>query len=181
MHYTIHELEFDQGLELLNNLTHLPQQHIDIICYNYMLMLYSLYFFGTIDELTVGSVLLVVIFGFISYKQNNPLFFKFQPVILGIVLGLVFLVMEVLNKPILVLMLNKYKYGFPEEAQQQLSNPFIQEALARTSFYLGWGLILHALLVAYAALKMSNWWWLIIRGIGFYLVLIACSVLGRFG
>ena len=89
--------------------------------------------------------------------------------------------MEVLNKPILVLMLNKYKYGLPEEAQQQLSNPFIQEALARTSFYLGWGLILHALLVAYAALKMSNWWWLIIRGIGFYLVLIACSVLGRFG
>lgn len=142
--------------------------------------LYTLYEFGTLDELSIASMIFVALFGLVSLRYNNPIFIKIQPVFLGVCFGIIALVFQVINKPILIFMLNKYASILPVELQNNIENPLMQNLLARLSCYLGFGFLLHASVVAYAAFRMSNWWWLIIRGIGLYIMMALCVLMARF-
>lgn len=141
--------------------------------------LYSLYEFGSLDELSVASLLLVFVFGLFSLKSKNPIYMKLQPVFLGLCFGCIVLVFQALNKPILLIALSKYGSMMPVELQKNIENPLMQTMLARVSLFLGLGFLLHAGCVAYAAFRLSNWWWLIIRGIGLYVMMALCVVCAR--
>lgn len=104
---------------------------------------------------------------------------KLQPVFLGISFGCVVLVLQILGKPILLLVIEKYGSLVPAEMQINANNPLVQKMLSQTSLNLGMGLLLHAALVAYAAFRMSNWWWLFIRGIGLYVMMGICVLMAR--
>ena len=52
---------------------------------------YTVIVLKTIDAITITTVVLVILFATITYRTKNPIFFKFQPVILGTVFGLILL------------------------------------------------------------------------------------------
>lgn len=137
---------------------------------------YTLVVYQTIDNLTIGSTVLVLFFGLLSLKSNNAIYLKLQPVVLGVAFGLILLVMQLLGKPLLVMMVEKYQFMVPAEFRSQISHPVYVAMLARLSGVLGFGFLIHAGLVAYSAFYMSKWWWLMLRGIGLYVMLFACVI-----
>lgn len=133
-------------------------------------VVYSLSVFGEIDGLTWGSFALVVVFGLVSFKTKNEMIFKFQPVCLGVVFGCVLLYMQFFQTPLLLIMVEKYRHLFPSEMQAVMKQEMYLATLGKCSLTLGVGCFLHAGIVAYAALKLNNWWWLFLRTMGFYLM-----------
>jgi hypothetical protein len=105
---------------------------------------------------------------------------KLQPVFLGLAFAAVLLIMQVMGKPLLVVALQKYDTLIPSEFRASLNSPLAKDMLRRVSFILGIGFIVHACAVLYAALRMSNWWWLLIRGVGIYVMMIICVLIARF-
>ncbi len=87
--------------------------------------------------------------------------------------------MQALGKPLLVTMVDKYNSIIPVELRQGFNSPIVRDLLARTSLVLGLGFLVHACAVLYAALRMSNWWWLIIRGVGVYVMMFVCVMVAR--
>ncbi|MBI2603501.1 MAG: septation protein IspZ [Deltaproteobacteria bacterium] len=141
---------------------------------------YTVFTFGSIDGITLGTLLLVGIFGFLSFKTQKSIYFKIQPVVLGLLMGGTLLVMQMIDKPLLVLMAQKYQYAVPEEIKTSLSNPIFIGILTKLSGILAFGFILHASAVAYAAFYLSKWWWLGIRGVGLYVMMGICMFWARF-
>lgn len=139
-------------------------------------IMYTFIVSGTVDGFTIGSAALVLILGLASYKLENPIYMKLQPVVVGVILSLVFLVMQLAGKPLLVEIAQHYQRHMPEQMQAHLNDPRFHDLLARLSSVLGVGLLAHAALTAYAAFFLNNWWWIAFRGIGFYLVLAGCAL-----
>jgi len=140
---------------------------------------YTVYEFGTLDSFSIASLILVLLFGLLSLRSNNSLYIKLQPVFLGLCFGCVIIAYQIVNQPILILLCTKYKSIIPAPLQSQLQSPTMHEMLRRVSLNLGLGFLAHAALVAYAALHMSMWWWLFIRGIGLYVMMALCVVIAR--
>ena len=142
--------------------------------------LYSIYEFGGLDYISFISLFLVCLFAFFSFKSQSPLFMKLQPVFLGVCFGLIFLIMQALGKPLLIILFGKYENLIPQELQQKLSSPDAILLLSRASLNLGVGFLAHAGAVAYAAIRMNNWWWIFTRGVGLYFMMFFCVFLARF-
>lgn len=141
---------------------------------------YSFYELGALDYLSIASMALVLVFGGLSYLSKNPLYIKLQPVLLGVSFSVVVFLFQAFGEPILIVMLKKYGSLMPKEFSIDLSNPFVLSLLRKTSLYLGFGLFVHALMVLYSALKLNNWWWLFMRGVGLYLILALTFLIARF-
>ena len=135
---------------------------------------YTVIVLKTIDAITITTVVLVILFATITYRTKNPIFFKFQPVILGTVFGLILLGYQLFYEPLLLVLADKYQVLFPKEQQILFQRPELREILGRASHFVGWGFIVHAGIVAYTALHMSKWWWLITRGFGVYIMMFIC-------
>ncbi len=130
---------------------------------------YSLYLSGTIDEITWLSFALVAVLGFISIKKNNPLFFKLQPAILGCFIALTFLFFYfILDKPLMNVFYHKY-FEKILVVPPGVDMAVFENIMRLISRDLAWWLLIHALALAYAAFKMSKWWWFAIRVPIFYL------------
>ena len=129
---------------------------------------YTYHITGTVDPLTTASLLLVALLGFITYRSKNPVFFKFQPVLVGAVFSSVLLVSTMMGKPILVTLMQRYIHLFPMNIRPLLANPAVVSMFSRLNWILAIGLFLHALLVAYTALRSSKWVWIAVRSLGFY-------------
>jgi len=138
---------------------------------------YSFYRFGGIDEFSVVSVGLILVFGGLSLKFDNPLYFKFKPVILSSLTALTFLITYALSKPLLLLTLDRYGDLIPESMRPLLDHPRTRLIFARASLYLGFGFLIHAGAVAWVALRLNNWWWLLTRTGGAYLMLFIVVLL----
>lgn len=134
-------------------------------------VIFSILVFQEIDSLTIFSLLSVIIFAFASYKMNNSIFIKFQPVVLSLIMGVILICSFLIDKPLLYEMSVKYEDFYPENIRQNLTNPLIISILKINTIGCGIALIVHSAITGYAAIKLSNWWWIAIRGIGFYLCL----------
>jgi len=134
--------------------------------------------YHTIDELTVLSVLLAVVFGWLSIKKNNDLYFKLQPAILGVFFaGSFFFFYHVLNKPLFNYMIEKYMNNNIEPfLHNKIPKDYFMEMMRVMSRDLGWWVLAHALLTAYAAVKLSKWWWFVIRVPLFYVILVVAML-----
>ena len=141
---------------------------------------YTLVMYKQVDGITLTSLGLVLVFGLLTYQTGNDIFFKVQPVLLGIFFGVALLVMQALGKPLLVILMEKYQYIIPESQRFMMLQPAFLNLLKKISLTLGWGFLLHAGLVWYAAFHLSNWWWLAIRGIGVYIMMFGAMFFARF-
>jgi len=140
----------------------------------------SLYWFGTVDWITGFSVLLIIALAAVSFYRNTAIHFKLQPAILSAIFGLLFLVSFWIGKPILYLVAEKYQTKFPQEMQEMMSHYVFKELLKLSSHYMGYAFLLHAGVTLWAALKLSKWWWIAMRGIGFYVFMFAAMIIARF-
>ena len=150
---------------------------ISALVFAFFEVAYSYYKFRKIDALTWGSLFFVGLFGLLSLYTADPLFFKLQPVFLGSIFCGVLFISQFVGQPLLVLMSKKYHHIFPPAVGRKMNHPFIVEKLKKLNLYLGFGLLLHSLAVAYAAFYLSEWWWLGIRGVGLYVVMGACVLI----
>ena len=140
---------------------------------------YSLYAFGEIDAFSYVATALILLFGGLSFKFDNPVYFKFKPVAIGLVLATFCLVSYAMGKPVLVIAVERYSQAIPPQFLPQLRDPYVLAVLHRVSFYMGFGLIAQAALVGWAALRLSSWWWLVIRSVGFYLMLTVVVLISQ--
>ena len=80
-----------------------------------------------------------------------------------------------IGTPVMVEMADHYAPMMPEMVQTPLAQERLRAALARTNLYMGFGFIVYAIACAWAALRMSRWWWLAISGPGLYLIIAICA------
>ena len=139
----------------------------------------SLYFFGSLDWLTLVSVILVIVLAIVAYLKKNALHFKMQPVVLSTIIGLVFLITFFVGRPLLYELAFKYREQFPPHFSMMLLHPLMQQFLRLSSHYLGYAMLLHAFVTAWCAFKLSNWWWIAMRGVGFYLFSFVAMLLAK--
>jgi len=144
-------------------------------------LIFSLTVYGGIDELTILGFVLVGVAVFLSVKTDNDLFFKFQPVALGVILSLTFFVFYyILDRPLLTAMFDKYMAGSYAQISRGMPKEFFLRILTVLSRDLVFWFLLHAALIAWAALRLSKWWWFAIRVPGFYIILfVACLIAVR--
>ncbi len=140
-----------------------------------LFLIWSYFTFGRIDEIGLIEVALLGILGAISIKLNNSRFFKFQPVIIGIIIGLFLLYTQLFSEPFLQRMVPMLKQLQPEMAHIY-DDPRMLALLSRTSLYLIPVFLLHALLVAYAAVRKSNWFWIGTRVAIYPLIIITMVI-----
>lgn len=140
-------------------------------------MAYDLYLFGHPDEFSLISLGLIVLFGGLALKYNNPVYFKFKPAVLSAVSALVLLTTWWLDRPLLVSALERYGDLLPPPLTAHTQSPLFRQLLALATAYLGWGFALHAAVVAWAALRLSTWGWFFTRLVGGYAVLFGAILL----
>ena len=165
---------------LIDSFAGLKAGIISAVLFALVELAYTLIMYKKIDEITIGSLALVLVFGYLSYRSNNSFYFKIQPVVLGGFFGIVLLVMQFMDKPLLIIIMKKYQYIVPENMRAQMLHPAYLNFLGKVSHVLGWGFLVHAAIVAYAAFYLSNWWWLGIRGLGVYVMMFLCMFMARF-
>ena len=136
-------------------------------------IVYSQYRFGFIDEFAYVSVGLVLAFGGLSIKFNDARYIKFKPVVFSGLMALACLVSYGVGKPLLVMAMDRYSHGLPEAMVQLAQDPRMLPLWARSTLFIGYALVVHAVLVAWAALRLNKWWWFAARSLGFYVLALA--------
>jgi intracellular septation protein len=132
----------------------------------------SWHWFGELDHVTAISVGLVLFFALLSLKFKSELYIKLQPSILSFVLGPLLMITYIKGEPIFLDFLLKYRTKLPQHLQIQIENPFFQELVSLYTLYAGIALILFGLVMIPVAIKLNKWWWLGMRGVGFYFFLL---------
>jgi intracellular septation protein len=140
----------------------------------------SYHYFGYLDLVTGFSILLVIILAITSYKYKKEVFIKFQPALLSFVMGFSLIISYLISKPLLLSMMLKYKTHLPENLHQISTTKHIVDSLTIGTNVFGWALLLHSFVTGWAAIKLSNWWWIAIRGIGFYLIMFLAAIFTNF-
>ena len=140
----------------------------------------SLILLKTVDIVSIASLVLVVVMGFVAIKMRSPTVFKMQPVVVGGVLSFTLVGSFVIGSPLFRVFVKKYKGFMPPRAVELFTSPLGLEFLGLATLYCGIGIFLQSLLVAWAAVKLNNWWWIAFRGVGFYLFSIGAMLLARY-
>ena len=141
--------------------------------------IFTFFWIGEIDVVTGSGLVLIAIMAYISFRKESPLFIKLQPVLLGGILGLALIISYGVGRPLLYEIMLKYKAFLPEQIAFNINNPLFIKLIKAGTLTSGVGLILHASLTCYAALKLSNWWWIAIRGVGVYVFLFFASLAAK--
>ncbi len=139
-------------------------------------VLYSLHAIGEIDWVTGLEFSLILLFGGISYWKKTSIQFKLQPVILSVIVTIACFITYNMGQPFILELMDKYQAIFPEETQRKLQDISVRMFIAEWNYYLGYSLLIHAAITAWAAFKLNNWWWIFMRGVGL-LVLAGCALL----
>ncbi len=140
---------------------------------------YSYFLLGGVDAFSLVFAALILVFAALSYKFNNPLFFKFKPVAIGAITALVLLVTSAISQPALLSMADRYAEMLPENMRSMLSDASVRQLFVRMNLYLGFALLVHAAATAWAALHLSRWWWFAISGPGLYIAVLFTGLLAQ--
>ena len=142
-------------------------------------LILSLVILKTVDPLSLGGLILVLVMGLAAWKMQSPTVFKMQPVVVGLALVLILLGSYAIGQPLLTLLMTKYKSLMPEQLAQQVGHPLFIKWLDLSTLCSGVGIFIQTALVAWAALKLNNWWWIVFRGVGFHLFFFGSVILAR--
>lgn len=145
-------------------------------------LILSYFMFGEIDEIGIIEVALLVLLGLISVKIGNSKFFKFQPVVVGVLVAGFFAYCQIFSTPLLWRLIPFMTKLQPEMAEAY-EHPAFRETLSRASLYMIFVFFIHAGAVAWAAMRSSNVVWIVLRAAIYPIVIltaIAASVVQRF-
>lgn len=135
---------------------------------------------GHVETITLVSFGLVAFLGLVSVKLNDSRFFKFQPVVVGVLLALFIAHRQFFGVPLLVQLYPKMRKLMPPVVVAMYDGPMGQRILTVFSAALIFVLLTHALLVAIAALRKGNLAWILVRGIGLWVLMAIAAVAVRF-
>lgn len=128
---------------------------------------------GEFDYEVLVIVVTMLVTGLISIKLKTPVYFKFQPVITGVMLAGMLAYFQYFDTPLMVKMLPKLRtmfdnlnLGIPPEQLEYLLDDSRASLLSRLTQHMMIWLLLHAALVAVCALKTRNSVWLLAKAIG---------------
>ena len=141
---------------------------------------YTLSKFGEVDLVTGFSFLMLIILGATSFYKDDSIYFKFQPVLLSCFLGIYFFYTYCVGEPLFVVMVDKYHDLIPNGQKTLYQQPGVRILLKNFTLTSSVGFIFHGSVTALAALKLSNLWWLVCRGVGFYLIFFISFFVARF-
>lgn len=142
--------------------------------------IWSYYTFHELDQISILSLGLIIIFGVIAWKTQKSIFFKLWPSLVSLAISLWLLVSYVNDQALFVAIALKYAHLLPIHVQDALNHPPYLAFLARSTLTTGVALLLHAVVTTWAAFKLSTWWWLAIRGIGFYLFCFIAMLIAQY-
>ncbi|MCX6117688.1 MAG: septation protein IspZ [Proteobacteria bacterium] len=137
---------------------------------------WSYYYLGEVDKLTWLSIGLVVAMGCISIKMKSAVLFKFQPVVLGVIIAAAFAYYQLIGDPLLPQLVMKLKTLLPPDQVELMDNPIFMALIRRLDALMIVMFLVHAALVAWAAVYRSTLVWLLVRGVGIYVLMIVFTV-----
>lgn len=140
-------------------------------------LVYSHFILGGIDAFSLFFVALIIAFAALSYYFKNPLFFKLKPAAIGGCTALIMLLTSAIGRPVMLEMAQHYAAALPPSLQVQLAQDGVRAMLARANLFMGFGFLAYAAACAWAALRLSRWWWLAISGPGLYLIAFISAAL----
>lgn len=141
---------------------------------------YSFYAFGSLDWITGISFLLVGLMSYFAWKKDDEKIFMWQPVIISWVFAVYILGVKLTGTDIFVEMVTKYKDLIPPDLQPRFQQPLMQRSLAILSWTSTIAFTLHGAVTLFSAYKLNKWWWLMARGVGFYLFMGAAVFLSQY-
>jgi intracellular septation protein A len=162
---------------LLDALGNLRYALIGAVAASAFELLYSHFFLGGIDAISLVFAGLILAFAALSYAAKNPLFFKLKPAVIGFCTGLILLATSAIGRPAMLEMTTHYAPALPASMQSQLAQASARALLARANLFLGVGLLGYAAACAWAARHLNRWWWLAISGPGLYIVALLSALL----
>ena len=121
------------------------------------------------DAISIFSISLVFLLAFLAYKNQNRQLIKIKPGILKGSLGLYLTIAYLFGHPLLVELMDKYPQLIPDAQRAFYQTPFGQQILSQLSIGLGLSFIIYGGIVAWAGLKLNNFWWTVINILGFIL------------
>lgn len=142
-----------------------------------LVALFAWLVWGSVDELTLLTLGMIVVAVLLSLKTDNEVYFKLQPAVGGALFASVLFVFYfILDKPLLSSMFDRYFASTYEKTLRgKISVSMFKDYLQALSLDLMFGFIVHAACVAFAAFRMSRWWWLAVRIPGLYIMLCFTS------
>lgn len=144
-------------------------------------LFYTLVKFGTIDSVTALSVFTVVLMSFLAWKKESEKIFLFQPVIISFFFGAYFTITYFMNEPILIVFFDKYaKDLMTTEQFSMMNSPLMRKLMEKSTLTNGLFFFVHAGCTWFAAIKLNKWWWIAVRGIGFYFFMFLGMLCARF-
>jgi intracellular septation protein len=132
---------------------------------------------GRVDPITwIGNGLILVL-GAVSLFTKEGVWFKLQPAILEVAMGLLLLGSVIAGHPFLTLMAQKQNMfdRIPAAAQ-----PVVRQSFSGFTARLGIFFLAHAVLATWAALHWSTRAWALLKGVGFTVTLIAYMLIEMF-
>ena len=138
---------------------------------------WTYFYFHEVDEMTWITLGLVIVLGLVAYKLDSSKIFKFQPVVLGLLIAAVFAYYQYFDQPILLKFLPKLKMYVSADQLAIINSPENLLRMGVLSERLIYVFLVHALLVGFAAVKMSTMSWFLIRSVGIYILLIAVALI----
>jgi len=107
---------------------------------------------------------LLMALGLVSIKMHDAKFFKFQPVVVNVVMGTYILVIHVVDQPVMLRFMPLFEKMIEEPMiLEQLKSQRMIDVMTMMSWLTGVIFFIHAVLVAYAALKRSSVFWMCSR------------------
>ena len=144
-------------------------------------LLLIVYFYirdGIVEEILLIEAAVLVLLATPAIVFKNSRYIKFQPCVFEAGAGLVFLYFQVFDEPIFIKMIPKI-VQFAPDYEELVSDPLIIKGLTNGSLYTGLAMLLHSMMVGYAALNMSDVKWFVIRML-IYPMLGVAAILGYF-
>lgn len=141
---------------------------------------YSYYYFGEIDQFSIITIVTIICFGGVSYRFNKGIYIKLQPVMMSFIFAIALIYSYVVHAPLLLDFAVKYSHLLPKANQELLKSDYFRELLKMCTLTMGVGIFFHGIVTWISAIYMSNWWWLAIRGVGFYFFAFGSMFAARF-
>ncbi len=136
----------------------------------------SYYTLQALDPGSVMALVLLVGLGVLALRKGDRRWVKLQPVILAVAFALFVGYFQFFGQPILDRYLPLIRAATPAEFQSSYDNPLFMTKMNQAITGLIFVFLLHGALVAWAAYRLSSVAWLLIRGLGFWVLLFMMTV-----
>jgi len=137
-----------------------------------VMLLMEQFLLDDIHQSTWLIAALIVVMGFISLRLRQSKYFKLQPAILSLVFAIILAWYQWFDTPLMVQMVPKMASLLPPEHAAMAGDARFLEQLGRMSGQLVGVFLINAALLWWAAVKLNNWVWLILRATSVYVMII---------